>query len=128
MLLLHFVITLPPTLEPFMYRDVTYACGGFVDGNLSNGVPADFNMSQELHDYTHDYDVNFLHVIEDNIDNIHVGTVESETSAMSFKEVYASIIRPVISTVDELFTRSIWSRHPVVTHLPASDSEIDAVF
>ena len=50
MLLLHFVVTPPPTLDSFLCIDVTYACGGFVDGSLSDGV-ADFNMSQDLHDY-----------------------------------------------------------------------------
>ena len=51
--------------------------------------------------------VSFLHVVEDNIDDIPVGTVESENSTMSFKDLYASNIRPVISAVDELLTRSI---------------------
>jgi len=45
-----FFVTCPPTLDPFMYSDFTYVCGGVVDGSLCNGVP-DFNMSQELHDY-----------------------------------------------------------------------------
>ncbi len=49
-LLLDLVVTPLPALDPITYSDVTYACGGFVDGSLSDGV-ADFNMSQDLHYY-----------------------------------------------------------------------------
>ena len=76
-------------------------------------------MRQELHDYMmedandeddmpeNDCDVNFLHVVEDNNEDILASTVKSENSTMSFKYVYASNIQPVISTMDKIFTRSI---------------------
>ena len=43
----------------------------------------------------------------------------------TFKEDYAMSVEPVMKLVDSLFSRSVWNGLPIVTHSPASDSEID---
>ena len=57
-----------------------------------------------------------------NNTNNHGVTEEEDTS---FKVVYAKSIGHVITIVDGLSKRSMWTGLPVATHPPASNSEID---
>jgi hypothetical protein len=47
-----------------------------------------------------------------------------ETRTPSFKQDYETSIRPIISRVDALIARSMWSERAVATHPPASDAQI----
>ena len=46
----------------------------------------------------------------------------------SFKAVYAKSIAPVLTIVENIFKRYVWSKRPVVTHPPTSDNEIAEIF
>ena len=46
----------------------------------------------------------------------------------SFNAVYANNIAPVLTIVENLFKRYVWSERPVVTHPPTSDNEIAELF
>ncbi len=47
-----------------------------------------------------------------------------ETRTPSFRQDYETSIRPIMSRVDALIARSMWSERAVATHPPASDAQI----
>ena len=127
--------------------NINVADGVGVDAAAQDIVVPEFNMSQELNDYMMEEEVeeNIGQQCPQHVDDwydddnsipsddkynddlfnntdSHGGMKEEDAS---FKVAYAKSIGHVITMVEELFKRSMWSGLHVATHPPASNSEIN---
>ncbi len=75
-----------------------------------------FDDDDSLHSATNENDSN-------NAD--HMDVIKEEY--ISFKGRYVKSVVLVIAMVDNLFTRSVWSGHPIATQPTATHFEIDAL-